>query len=150
MPNFKRFSFLANRIFPIAAIIAFTWIVSLFALRVPPPSKEDTFCTLEDELYQSIESQYEGWIEYYRSRLASTGFTSSEIVFYLKNGQGYSVNASIWRSDQDMPRFFVVAETGWQERFGVKGYFFSPIGKPSVSRLRFQYLHGDTYCYWFE
>lgn len=125
-------------------------ILSLYVLTNARKLDEDTFCTLEDEVYQTIAVQHQEWIEHYRPLLASTGFASPELIFNLENGKGYSVDASVWRSVDDLPRFFVVTEIGWQERFGTRGYFFSPIGMPSIERLRFQRLDGNVYCYWFD
>lgn len=137
--------------FILAVIIALGFIATFsFMMFSLPLSDEDTFCTSEDKVYQAIETHHKEWIEYYRPILAASGFTSPELVFNLENRQGYSVDASVWRSTRDAPRFFVVTEWGWQERFGVKGYFFSPPGVPIIERLRFQRLSGNVYCYWFE
>ncbi|MBZ0297117.1 MAG: hypothetical protein K8L99_31450 [Anaerolineae bacterium] len=133
----------------IGGLLALVFIFWLYWVN-SVSTKEDTFCTVDDEVYRVIEAQHEEWIEYYRTRLNSTGFASPELIFKVESGSGYSINASVWRSATDVPRFFVVTESGWQENFGVKGYFFSPAGKPLVVRLRFQHLDGDVYCYWFE
>jgi hypothetical protein len=117
---------------------------ALFGAHSPPAK----FCTLEDEVYQTIVKEAPIWAEEFRSK---GRLVDVEIPFKVPNGGEYLVSGDLWDIvGGKPPRLLVVRELGWNERLGSVGYIYSPDGETSFDKYRVKLLAEDVYCYWRE
>jgi hypothetical protein len=117
---------------------SFTFLTSTHS---PPPE----FCTLNDEVYQTIVANVEEWITSYHIPNLPT---DRELSFQVPSGRVYVVSADTWDIwNNEPPRLFVVREHGWNERMGLNGYIYSLAGETSFDKYSVEYLAEDVYCY---
>jgi len=122
----------------LSGFCAFTFLTSTDS---PPPE----FCTLNDELYQTIVANVDEWIASYHTPNLPT---DRELSFQVPSGRVYVVSADTWDIwNNKPPRLFVVREQGWSTRMGRNGYIYSPAGETSWDNYSVEYLDQDVYCY---
>ena len=113
--------------------------------------RKANFCTTNDEIYQAILNDHESWIAYYRPLIQFTGFGSPHLIITVPSGARYTVNADIWDKEDDIPEFFLVTETTWQEKFGNNGYIYSTERRAFIdSRYHTEAISENIYCYRFK
>jgi hypothetical protein len=107
------------------------------------------FCTLDDEVFQSVSANIDGWVEAFRSPARRNSAGSGELGFSVPSGKHYSASALLWDywSDTSSPIIYVMIEWNRNERLGRAGYIYSPGHRPDYDMYRFEYLDGDVYCY---
>ena len=120
-------------------IIVFTHINNLY---VNYKNKERVFCTDQDEIYQTIKIKFNDWLKYFPNPIPV-------LPVHVPSGDTYTIDATLWNKSDDPPILFVVTDRGWQEKFGNKGYFFTPSPNDVFidKRYQFKYLSDNIYCY---
>jgi hypothetical protein len=104
-------------------------------------NKTAAFCTLNDEVYKTINQNLDYWLKYFPNQIPV-------LTFHTPSGDGYTIDASLWKFKSDSPILVVVVDTGWQEYYGNKGYWYSNPTKAFIdSRYEFTRLEGNIYCY---
>ncbi len=105
---------------------------------------QDRFCTTDDTVYQSIESQHETWLRQFSDQSPVVGFTTTD-------GEPHIA----YRAWGNMPDMFIVQiEPARQEPYGARGYIYTPNiptnGEPLDHRYHTQHLEGNIFCYRFK
>src|SRR6266496_5557061 len=86
-------------------------------------TRTPTFCTQNDEVYQMMNKNLNYWIKYFRTQPFPN--INSVLFFQTPSGDGYDLDASLWKYTSDPPILFVVIDRGWQEHYGNEGYWYS-------------------------
>lgn len=131
------------------------WPVMFLLLIVPllicvgaiivPYVRAAQFCTLNDEVYQTIETNLQTWLAYFQS-LSEDQYPS--LTFTVPSGKVYTVNASTWDINAEPPELFVQIEALRQEPYGLTGYVYTPTGNTTLDRrYNIEPLADDIYCY---
>jgi hypothetical protein len=122
-------------VFTILVVPSYLLITALTAYQTLPPK----FCTTDDEIYKSIVSNEDTWIEQYRE-------TSKYPLLTLPNGTDYTVNFGRWDVTAQTPRFFVIVVDERNEPFGRAGYMYDGVDILD-HRYQIRHLGEHIYCY---